>query len=85
MALIIVKQKEVEVTKITKLSFLQRFTQEERIAIRTSTDPIVVDFLELLSMAQDVDTAYPDTIAGVNYLESTGLVGEGRAAEILKG
>ena len=68
---------------ISKLEFLRRFTAEERIAIRASTNPIIVDFMELLNLAENVRLDDADTIAGVNYLESIALLAVGRAAIIL--
>jgi hypothetical protein len=81
MALIRVEQPKK--TTMSKLAFLQRFTVTERVAIRASTDPIVLDFMELLGIAQDVDTTYPDTVSAINYIESLGLIDTGRAAAIL--
>lgn len=69
--------------QLTQLAFLRRFTPQERIAIRTSVDPIIIDFLHLLNLAQDVRLDDPDTIAGVQYLEQQDLLAEGRAAVIL--
>lgn len=69
--------------QLTKLQFLRRFTAAERIAIRASSNPVIVDFMQLLDLAQDVRLDDADTVAGVNYLEQLGLIGEGRAAEIL--
>lgn len=71
--------------KITKLAFKNRMTQAERIAIReaSQTNPVVYDFLDLVSDAQFIDLTHNDTIAGVNYLESEGLLAAGRADEIL--
>ncbi len=68
---------------LTQLEFLRRFSAEERIAIRSSDNPIIVDFLHLLNLAQEIKTDDPDTIAGVNYLETLNLIAEGRAAVIL--
>ena len=68
---------------LTQLEFLRRFSAEERIAIRSSDNPIIVDFLHLLNLAQEIKTDDPDTIAKVNYLETLNLIAEGRAAEIL--
>ncbi|MBK8872355.1 MAG: hypothetical protein IPN19_15315 [Elusimicrobia bacterium] len=68
---------------LTQLAFLRRFTAEERIACRASSDPVVQDFLHLLGLAQDVRLDDADTVAGVNYLESLGLLAEGRAAAVL--
>lgn len=67
---------------LTQLAFLRRFTPEERIAIRASTDPVVQDFLHLLGL-QDIRLDDADTIAGVGYLESLGLLAAGRAAVVL--
>lgn len=74
---------EVSITSFTQLEFLRKFTAEERISIRSSIDPMVIDFLYLLDLAQDISLLDPDTIAGVNYCESIGLLAEGRAAQIL--
>lgn len=68
---------------LTQLAFLRRFTAEERIASRASADPVVQDFLHLLGLAQEIRLDDADTVAGVNYLESLGLLAEGRAAEVL--
>lgn len=75
------QEREVQ---LTKLQFLRRFTAPERIAIRASTNPIIVDFMSLLDLALDVRLDDPDTVAGVHYLEALNLIGEGRAAEILE-
>lgn len=69
--------------QLSKLAFLRRFTAEERIAIRASTDPVIVDFLHLLDLAQEVQLDDADTQAGVRYLESAGLLAAGRAEVIL--
>lgn len=77
---------EPEITPVlvlTQLSFLRRFSPEERIAIRASTDPVVQDFLHLLGLAQDIRLDDADTVAGVGYLESLGLLAAGRAAVVL--
>lgn len=77
---------EPEITPVlvlTQLSFLRRFSPEERIAIRASTDPVVQDFLHLLGLAQEIRLDDADTVAGVGYLESLGLLAAGRAAVVL--
>lgn len=68
---------------LTRLQMLRRFTRDERVAIRSSTDPVVQDFLSLLEAASEVDLGDTDTIAGVQYLEQQGLIAAGRAAEVL--
>lgn len=73
------------VTKLTKLEFLNRMTSAERIAIRAAAaqSPAIHDYMAMLDAAQDVDLTDPRTIGGVQALEAAGLIGEGRAAEIL--
>lgn len=71
--------------RITKLAFKSRMTAAERIAIRAAgdVDPIIFDFMDLVSDAQFIDLSRQDTQDGVNYLESQGHLAEGRASEIL--
>lgn len=73
------------VTQITKLAFLNRFTPEERIAVRAAVaqSPAIHDYMEMLDAAQDVDLTDARTIGGVQALEAAGLLAEGRAGEIL--
>ena len=59
---------------ITKRAFMQRFDQVERIAIRNSTDDIVIDIYEDLKMASSVDLDLQDTIDAVNYLNTNGYL-----------
>lgn len=73
----------IAILTISKLDFLRRFTAEERIAIRSSIDPVIIDFLYLLDLAQEVNLTDSDTIAGVTYCESINLLAEGRATQIL--
>lgn len=72
-------------TGLTKLEFLNRFTAEERIGIRTAAQasPAIADYLAMLDAAQDVSLIDPTTIAGAQALEAAGLIGAGRAAQIL--
>ena len=68
----------------TPLAFLRLFTAAERIAIRASDDIYVQDFLYLLERATtEVVNTDPDTIAGVQYLASQGLITVERASEVL--
>jgi len=70
---------------MTKLEYLRRFSQDERIAIRTvaASNPVLADYMALLELAQEVDTNDPDTQAAVQMLESAGLIAAGRGVEIL--
>jgi hypothetical protein len=76
-------------THLTRIKFKQRMTSDERIAIRAyavSTAqyaPVIFDFMDLLSEATFIDVSLPETRGGVNYLEGLGLLGTGRATEIL--
>jgi hypothetical protein len=70
--------------KVTALAFKQRLTAAERIAIRAAatSDPVIADFLDLLSSASTVDLDHADTVSGVDYLVSTELLTAERAAEL---
>jgi hypothetical protein len=68
---------------ISRLDFLQRMTLQERIAARASTNPVVADLMHLLNIAATVNLTHETTVQGVNYLESQGILGTGRAAAIL--
>lgn len=72
-------------TRITKLAFKQRLSQAERIAIREAAkvNPEVFDFQDLVDSATFVDLSRQDTIDALNTLEAAGLIGAGRANEIL--
>lgn len=72
---------------MTKLEYLRRFTQDERIAIRTvaASNTVLADYMALLELAQEVDTNDPDTQAAVMMLEGAGLIASGRGVEILYG
>jgi len=72
---------------LTKLEYLRRFTTEERVAIReaSKTNPVLEDYLAMMELAEEIDTGDADTIAAVNMLEQVGLIGAGRASEVLNG
>lgn len=72
---------------ITALAFRSRFTDAEKINIYTAAEsslPIKI-WLDDLMSAQDqtIDLIDPRIVAGVNAMEYGGLIGAGRAAEIL--
>lgn len=70
---------------ITKLAYMNRFQDAELAAIFTAakTSVEVEIWLEKFKVAEDIDLADPVTIAGVHALEAFGLIGTGRAGEIL--
>ena len=72
---------------ITRLAFKKRMTDAERIAVRgaAAVNDTIYDFMDLLSDATYVDLEDPETVAGVGALEGAGLLGAGRASEILTG
>ena len=70
---------------LTKLAWVDRFTDEEMAAIYTAAKVnIQVEvWLEKFKISQEVDLDDQRLIAGVQGLEAAGLLAEGRAAEIL--
>lgn len=72
-------------TQMSKLAFLRRITQAERIAIRAAraTDPVIEDAEQLMSLADVIDVSDPDTIEYVGYLVQKGLLTQERATEVL--
>lgn len=86
----------IENSKITVLAFRNRFTQAEKVTMEmasidnpngTMAQRQLAAALRAaatdLSVATYVDVTRPDTIAGINQLETYGVIGAGRAAEIL--
>ena len=73
----------IAIRKITKRSFMRRFTQPERTLILKSADDIVVDIYEDLKSVNNVDLDMADTISALAYLESVAILTTGRPAAIL--
>jgi len=71
----------------TSYQFLLRFTAAERAAFRAAalTDANVADFQQLAQAAQEVVSDDPMTVAGMDYLVSSGLLTAARRDEILNG
>lgn len=68
---------------LTKLDFMSRFTSAERITVQQSTDPIVKDAMNLVTMADFVDVTDMRTMQLVGYLAMTGIITNTRVAEVL--
>jgi hypothetical protein len=72
---------------LTHKQFMDKFTDSELAAIMTAAKSSIE--LELwfkrFEMAQDILLNDPQTISGVNALETAGLIATGRASEILNG
>jgi hypothetical protein len=69
------------------LEFKRRLTSTERVTIRTiaKQNAVVEDFMDLLDSATEVRSDDQDVIEGLTMLESAGLLGSGRANEIING
>lgn len=69
----------------TPLEFLERFAQEERIAIRRAAraQEALEDWLDMLRAVQEVDLDDPRTQAGVQAMVQARLITPERAAEVL--
>ena len=78
-----------ELRQITRLAFLDRFTDAEAVAIDLASMGATVEaasvrrYLSKVNAATFIDLDRADTRAGVQALEAGGLLGEGRALEIL--
>jgi hypothetical protein len=83
-------------SKITVLALRNRFTQAEKIAIDMSSIDNPASSMQArqlaaslrvmmsdLNVATFVDLSRPDTIAGIQALETYGIIGTGRSSEIL--
>lgn len=75
------------IAHLTHLQFLRRFNAEERakIAQLRAKSPQINDYFTLLELAKFVNPYDPDVILGVNMLEQMGIIGQGRAGQILNG
>lgn len=72
---------------LTRLEFLRRFTESERVAITTAAaqNPILHDYMQMLNAAKLINMTDVDVAGGVTMLEQAGVIGTGRASEILQG
>lgn len=69
-------------------AFMMRFHPEERLAIRASENPVIVDFLRLVDdpRVQNVDLTHPSVQGAVMYMAlnvNPPLIAPARVAEIL--
>ena len=71
----------------SSLDFLRRFTQPERVTVRTAAkqDAVIEDFLALVNKADTVHSDDADVIAGMQYLVDQGHITATRRDEILGG
>ena len=73
--------------KVSPVQFKLLFSPQERVAIKTSTDPVVQDFFEIVNDPRltYVDLGLQSTMDAIGYLQSEGLLTGERAAAILTG
>jgi len=71
--------------RLSKYEYLSLFTPAERVAIRASTDPIIMDFREMVNVALEVNLDLDITQQALGYLAAQGLLEPARVAEILRG
>ena len=69
------------------IAFKLLFTAQERIAIKTSEDPIVLDFFSIAEdpRTTEVNLALSSTQEALTYLTTVGILAEGRKEQILTG
>jgi len=68
---------------ISRLTFLRRFTAQQRIAIRAQEDAVIKDALQMLDLAEEVKLDDQDTVFFVNYLVTQNLITEEDSLRIL--
>jgi hypothetical protein len=79
----------IEARKVTRLAFLSRFTDSEAITLDLASQGATVEaatmrrYLSKVNAATYIDLDRGDTRAGVIALEGAGILGAGRALEIL--
>lgn len=70
---------------IPPLEFLQRFTPEERTAIRAASalSPDLADWIDQARFAREIELDAPNTAAGLDALMGAGLLAAARRAAVL--
>ena len=78
---------EVVYPTVSAIEFKLLFTSPERIAIKTSVDPVVADFYSLIEDPRltSVSLGLKSTQDALAYLEAVAILAPGRKAEILTG
>lgn len=72
--------------QLSTYEFFSRFSMTEIMAFNSllATDPVVKVFYQKLELSNAVFLDNPDTVAGLGYLVSMGIITENRKNEILK-
>lgn len=74
----------VRIRKISKGAFRRRLTTAEKVAIKTSTDPVVKVLEDDLLVTSFVDLDFQSLIDGIDYLIAINILTPARKAELLK-
>lgn len=77
----------VQKVRFSKLEFLGLLTDAEKVSLKAkeTSDPVVGVFWEEFRASEFIDLTDPRTIRGVQALEASDNLDEGRAAQILAG
>lgn len=78
-----IEEFEQSIGILSRREFLMRFTLSERISIRASIDPVVLDIMNMLDLASFVNLSDVSTQQSVGYLAQVGLIQPARITEIL--
>jgi hypothetical protein len=70
---------------LTPFQFKTLFAPSERIAIRASINPVVIDVMDLLNSAVAIDLGDPTTVTGIDLLVASGLLTAERGAAVKAG
>ena len=73
--------------EVSPVEFKLLFSSAERIAINSSTDAVVKDFLSIINdpRLSVVNLGLKSTVDALTYMASIGLIAEDRIPEILRG
>jgi hypothetical protein len=73
--------------KVTVIEYKMLFTSAERIACKTSVDPVIQDLQDLMNDPRtvNVDLSLKSIQDALDYMTSKGILKAGRKAEILTG
>ena len=70
---------------LSPIALKMLFTAQERVALKKSTDDLVIDMLDLLNDPKLRLITMSHITDMIKYLEAKNIIGSGRAAEILAG
>lgn len=82
-----IPQSEGDFIRVSPVEFKLLFTSAERIAIKESKDPVIVDFFEIINDPRltFINLGLESTKSALNYLQQQSLITEDRKALILQG